>query len=398
MVQRVYPVGDLVMPFADHRPAREAVPTPLPAVLATGSARAVKPIDALVPAVDPLRADQLIREITTTVAPRTWSHAVGIGTIEFMPIGLSLVVNQTPAVQEQVARWLDEQRREQYPQVLMDVKVLSVSDALDESGRDWLPADERKPAFLSEAQAARLVEAVQSDRHCSVLYAPRIMTLDQQTASVTIGNDVSLLTGVTLETKDGKVTACPQTTIVPTGFLLAVRPAVSADRKFVLLNVSAELSELDKAATTKTTVTTVVTHSTPDVKPVAESHVIEQPKVQRQAVNADVAMVLGRTVVLQCGRREGSAGTEQIFVLVTPRLVSPEDIKEIAGTPPLPLAAEEQAAPPPLPERGVEEQAEAELAKLLERYHRACAEGRVAAARKLAEQCLNLDPTCFSRK
>ena len=70
----------------------------------------------------------------------------------------------------------------------------------------------------------------------------------------------------------------------------STRPTVSADRKFVLLNVSAGVSELDKAATTKTTVTTVVTHSTPDVKPVAESHVIEQPKVvlERTSVRPSV--------------------------------------------------------------------------------------------------------------
>src|SRR5437879_11447802 len=76
-----------------------------------------------------------------------------------------------------------------------------------------------------------------------------------------------------------------------------------------------------------------------------------------------------------------------ILFLVTPHVVTP--ITSDAG--------EEQEAPPARPERGVEDQAEAELAKLLERYHRACAEGRVAAARKLAEQCLNLDPTCFGR-
>jgi hypothetical protein len=81
------------------------------------------------------------------------------------------------------------------------------------------------------------------------------------------------------------------------------------------------------------------------------------------------------------------AETAHVLFLVTPHLVTPMDS----------VVGEEAEAPPARPERGVEEQAEAELAKLLERYHRACAEGRVAAARKLAEQCLNLDPTCFSR-
>ena len=47
--------------------------------------------------------DMLIKLITNTIAPDSWAAVGGSGTIDYMPIGLALVVNQTPDVQEQVS-------------------------------------------------------------------------------------------------------------------------------------------------------------------------------------------------------------------------------------------------------------------------------------------------------
>src|SRR5437660_3397262 len=49
----------------------------------------------------PLHED-LIRLITNVVETRTWSQLGGHGTIEYFPLGHSLIVNQTPGVQEQI--------------------------------------------------------------------------------------------------------------------------------------------------------------------------------------------------------------------------------------------------------------------------------------------------------
>lgn len=40
---------------------------------------------------------------------------------------------------------------------------------------------------------------------------------------------------------------------------------------------------------------------------------------------------------------------------------------------------------------------EKKLTKLLHRYHEACAEGRLADAKKLASRALAIDPQCFSK-
>src|SRR5262249_45297660 len=53
----------------------------------------------------------LIKLITATIAPHSWCDAGSAGTIEFCPLGMSLVVNQTPDVQEQIAGFLENLRR-----------------------------------------------------------------------------------------------------------------------------------------------------------------------------------------------------------------------------------------------------------------------------------------------
>jgi hypothetical protein len=55
--------------------------------------------------------ETLIRLIVNTVAPRTWSEKGGDGTVEYYPLAHSLVVNQTPDVQDQVADLLTALRR-----------------------------------------------------------------------------------------------------------------------------------------------------------------------------------------------------------------------------------------------------------------------------------------------
>ena len=61
----------------------------------------------------------LLRLITSTIEPSSWSEVGGKGTIQYFPLGLALVVNQTQDVQEQIADLLTALRRAQnaeYPE------------------------------------------------------------------------------------------------------------------------------------------------------------------------------------------------------------------------------------------------------------------------------------------
>src|SRR5262249_42468853 len=56
--------------------------------------------------IGPGTAEQLIRFVTETVSPNSWSEKGGPGTIDYYPLGKALVVNQVPFVQEQVEELL----------------------------------------------------------------------------------------------------------------------------------------------------------------------------------------------------------------------------------------------------------------------------------------------------
>jgi hypothetical protein len=53
----------------------------------------------------------LLRYITSTVASDSWQSVGGVGNVQFFPLGMALVVIQTPEVQEEVAALLLKLRR-----------------------------------------------------------------------------------------------------------------------------------------------------------------------------------------------------------------------------------------------------------------------------------------------
>jgi hypothetical protein len=57
--------------------------------------------------------DVLLRVITSTIEPNSWSEVGGKGTIQYFPLGMALVINQTQDIQEQIAYLLTALRRAQ---------------------------------------------------------------------------------------------------------------------------------------------------------------------------------------------------------------------------------------------------------------------------------------------
>jgi hypothetical protein len=108
MVERIYPVADLILAMA-------CPPAPLPPA---GPGACSGPCSAsescITPAVvrdtnshsDEAAPGQLIKVITNTIKPETWSEMGGPGTIEYYPLGMAVVVNNSADVQEQVANLL----------------------------------------------------------------------------------------------------------------------------------------------------------------------------------------------------------------------------------------------------------------------------------------------------
>jgi Flp pilus assembly secretin CpaC len=72
--------------------------------------------------------ESLIQLITRTVAPQSWSDMGGPGTLDYHPMTMALVVNQTPDIQDQVADLLAALRRLQDQEVSVEVRFISVGE------------------------------------------------------------------------------------------------------------------------------------------------------------------------------------------------------------------------------------------------------------------------------
>ncbi|MGE3807054.1 MAG: type II secretion system protein GspD, partial [Gemmataceae bacterium] len=83
--------------------------------------------------------EALIKLITNTIEPRSWSDMGGPGTIDYFPLGMALVINQTPDIQEQVQELLNALRRLQDLEVAIEVRFISLSESFYERiGLDFL--------------------------------------------------------------------------------------------------------------------------------------------------------------------------------------------------------------------------------------------------------------------
>ncbi len=76
--------------------------------------------------------DLLIKLITSTIEPQSWSDVGGPGTIQYFPLGLALVINQTQDLQEQVFDLLQALRRLQDLEVAIEMRMISVSESFFE--------------------------------------------------------------------------------------------------------------------------------------------------------------------------------------------------------------------------------------------------------------------------
>ncbi len=116
-----YPVADLILPIASGEDG-DLLP-----VVCRDDAEAAKQHKP-----GQTCEDQLIKRITSTIEPATWSDMGGKGTIQYFPLDLSLVVNQTADIQEQVQDLLRALRCAQ----AQEYREMRLETAVVESGPD----------------------------------------------------------------------------------------------------------------------------------------------------------------------------------------------------------------------------------------------------------------------
>jgi type II secretory pathway component GspD/PulD (secretin)/tetratricopeptide (TPR) repeat protein len=76
--------------------------------------------------------DKLIALIKSVVAPESWTDSGGPGNIDYFPLSMTLVINQTPDIQEQVADLLSALRRLQDQEVAIEIRFITIDDSFFE--------------------------------------------------------------------------------------------------------------------------------------------------------------------------------------------------------------------------------------------------------------------------
>jgi type II secretory pathway component GspD/PulD (secretin) len=320
--------------------------------------------------------DMLIKLITSTIDPHSWDAVGGKGTIQYFPLGLALVINQTQDIQEQVQDLLQALRRLQDLEVAIEMRLVSVSEAFFERiGLDFdininakdsrfepqLIANQFRPpgfvnafrpdtffagltpagtftpdlgvplrnssfdfslppfggypgtlgadggltlglAFLSDIQVFMLLEAAQGDRRVNVMQAPKITVFNGQTASINVTDAQFFLTQINVVPFGSQLVFQPQNSPVFFGIFLTVTPVVSADRRFVRLNLSPQLNNLFSATVPLVPIQTPVNSLYQDglqsVQPVIFQTFFQQPAVGSINLNTTVVIPDGGTVLL----------------------------------------------------------------------------------------------------
>jgi hypothetical protein len=355
MVTKVYPVADLVIPVGGDK---------------KGPVKTTE--------------DQLIKLISTTVAPESWAAKGGEGTLDYFPLNLALAVNQPAEIQEQIGEFLAALRKLQDVEVAVEVRFLSVSEAMFNdlfSGRDKQTSKSEPTAccvityneksgcaigtcmksinqrydvlgkdvtFLSDVQLRHLMEAVQADMLTNVMQAPKITMFNGQLSEMAIEEQRVFVTGLDVSRKDDQLVFQPKAETFITGLKMALQPVVSADKRFVRLSVNATETSLDSEKVPLIPVSTSLLPKGGDgAKPVPFTQFIQNPKFTTLTVDKTFTLPDGGTALINVGKRtrEVDGGfrppvladlpylgrlfadtgvhkeTECVLMLVTPRII-----------------------------------------------------------------------------
>lgn len=357
LVQRTYQVADLVVPL-NSSAAPALVPTCIdsPFLSVSSTARTTAGTST---------QQELIELITSTVAPKSWAAKGGQGTIDYFPLGMSLVINQTPDVQEQIVDLLQTLRRLQDIEVAVEVRVLVVGDDYCQRLGVGIDADAKEPGkpnvtFLNDKQFSALMEASRGDARTSVMQMPKLTMFNGQIATFQCLESQHYLTGVEAKWNGDRVLTLPKNEAFETGLKLSLQPAVSADNHHVRLRLTGKLTSLVSDPVPLSPVASTIqpeAGGASDGQPVLFTQFIQLPRFFTLNVDKTLVIADGGTALLSGWKRQRDTHaehavpvlsdlpflgelfknvehghiTEQVMLLVTPRIIINEE-EEIIKT------------------------------------------------------------------
>ncbi len=99
--------------------------------------------------------------------------------------------------------------------------------------------------FLDDIQVDFLIQATQADRRSIQLTAPRITFTNGQASNIYVATQIAFVSDLTPVVGDSAVGFDPTVAVVTEGVTLLVEGTVSADRRYVTMNVDAGIARID---------------------------------------------------------------------------------------------------------------------------------------------------------
>ncbi|MCG3182397.1 MAG: hypothetical protein ICCCNLDF_00459 [Planctomycetes bacterium] len=142
-------------------------------------------------------------------------------------------------------------------------------------------------AFIDNPEVNAILRAVRKRERATMLTAPRITVHNTQRAHVSILNEVAYIRDFDTNTATGVAVADPVVDVIRDGIVLDVRPTISADRRYVTLELRPTLATLLRPIPTFTTSLGVGT-------PVA----IQTPQLTLQRIRTTITLPDGGSFVI----------------------------------------------------------------------------------------------------
>ena len=345
MVRRAYPVAEFVIPIkdADGRDCR-------------GWAKNDKLVKGSVTC-----ENALIGLIQNTIEPASWTSMGGPGSIDYFPMTMTLVVYQTPDVQEQIADCLAALHRLQNVEVALEVRLVSVNSEFAESPfvtETYLGNADRCPPpgcpiFLDDAQVQKFLEAVVGDQRSNVMQAPKITAFNGQKFRVDCIDKHKFVTGIQMNFRTDPPVCSWNLEEVETGTRIVARPVISADKRSVKLDFKLDLSNIESVGTPRSKLILLTDQG--DDPPEEMQKRLQQPKVNTICIEKSLTIPDGKTAIFGGVKREvegprpaypgsripyldrlfknaGCGHQEQtVYVLVAPRIIVADDDSQESG-------------------------------------------------------------------
>ena len=141
--------------------------------------------------------------------------------------------------------------------------------------------------YLNDLQLEMILRAVSKSERVEIVTAPRLLVFNTARANLTVLNQLAYVQDFDVEIAQGASIADPIVNVVEDGVILDVRPVVSADRRFITLEMRPTVAVLRRPIAEVTTTLGA-----------ASSVTIQLPELEISRVRTSVPMPDGSTVML----------------------------------------------------------------------------------------------------